>query len=187
MTCGIDFECLIDDEIKREALEATAISSNSSANYYIGIIKANREEMKKITTRAKEIVDDYKFRTELWRDKQIEILENQNNYILQMLKSYYDANGDGKSKLKFPNGNIGNYAIRESIKYDDEKALVDFIREEKKKSPLGFQNILKLEYKLNKDELKSKITFTEDGKAILEGVELPFVTHTEKSEAFNVR
>ena len=187
MTCGIDFECLIDDEIKREALEATAISSDSSANYYIGIIKANREEMKKITARAKEIVEDYKFRTELWRDKQIETLENQNNYILQMLKSFYDVNGDGKSKLKFPNGNIGNYAVRESIKYDDEKALVDFILEEKKKSPLGFQNILKREYKLNKDELKSKIQFTEDGKAMLEGIELPFITHTEKSEAFNVR
>lgn len=187
MTCGIDFECLIDDEIKREALEATAISSESSANYYIGIIKANREEMKKITARAKEIVEDYKFRTELWRDKQIETLENQNNYILQMLKSFYDVNGDGKSKLKFPNGNIGNYAVRESIKYDDEKALVDFILEEKKKSPLGFQNILKREYKLNKDELKSQIQFTEDGKAMLEGIELPFITHTEKSEAFNVR
>ena len=65
--------------------------------------------------------------------------------------------------------------------------MVDFILEEKKKSPLGFQNILKLEYKLNKDEIKSKVQFTEDGKAILEGVELPFITHTEKSEAFNVR
>lgn len=187
MTCGINFENLIDDEIKREALEATSISSVSSANYYIGLIKTNREEMKNITARAKEIIEDYKFRTELWRDKQIEILENQNNYILQMLKSYYEANGDGKNKLKFPNGNIGNYAVRESIKWDDEKALVDFIRKEKKKSPLGFQNILKLEYKLNKDEIKSKVQFTEDGKAILEGVELPFITHTEKSEAFNVR
>ena len=86
MICGIDFENLIDDEIKREALEATSISSVSSANYYIGLIKANREEMKNITNRAKEIIEDYKFRTELWRDKQIEILENQNNYILQMLE-----------------------------------------------------------------------------------------------------
>ena len=42
MTCGINFENLIDDEIKREALEATSISSVSSANYYIGLIKANR-------------------------------------------------------------------------------------------------------------------------------------------------
>ena len=182
-----DLETLVDAEIKENALAAASISSDSSANYYIGLVKANREEMKKITVRAKEIVDDYKFRTELWRDRQIETLENQNNYILQMLKSYYDANGDGKSKLKFPNGNIGNYAVRESIKWDDEKALVDFIREEKKKSPLGFQNVLKLEYKLNKDELKSKIKFTEDGKAIPEGVELPYITHTEKSEEFNVR
>ena len=91
MTSGIDFESLIDDEFKREALEATAISSYSSANYYIGLIKANREEMKKITVRAKEIVDDYKFRTELWRDRQIETLENQNNYILQnhVQKSFF--------------------------------------------------------------------------------------------------
>lgn len=182
-----DLSQLVDDEIREEAMNAAIITSDSSANYYIGLIKANREEMKNVTNRAKEIIDDYKFRTELWRDKQIELLENQNNFYLEQLKAYYVANGDPKKRMKFPNGNIGNYAVRENIKWNDEKALVEYIQEQKKKSPLGFQNMLKIEYKLNKDEIKSRLVFTNDGKATLDNVELPFVTHTEKREEFNVK
>ena len=111
-----DLEQIIDSEYEAEFKEITAITSDAQANRLIGIIKNNKEEMKLAAARAKEVISDYKYKVELWRDKTIEGLDNQNQFYLKMLNDYFLAKSPDKKKLKLPNGNMGIYAVRERFK-----------------------------------------------------------------------
>lgn len=186
-----DLEQIIDSEYETEFKEITAITSDAQANRLIGIIKNNKEEMKLAAARAKEVISDYKYKVELWRDKTIEGLDNQNKFYLKMLNDYFLAKSPDKKKLKFPNGNMGIYAVRESFNWTDEKALIDFIMEESQKSEYQesdeFSGLLKYKAELNKDAIKSRLVFDEDGNPYINGVLIPYVDHVEKSEAFNVK
>ena len=186
-----DLEQIIDSEYEAEFKEITAITSDAQANRLIGIIKNNKEEMKLAAARAKEVISDYKYKVELWRDKTIEGLDNQNQFYLKMLNDYFLAKSPDKKKLKFPNGNMGIYAVRESYNWTDEKALIDFIMEESQKSEYQesdeFSGLLKYKAELNKEVIKSRLVFDEDGNPYINGVLIPYVDHVEKSEAFNVK
>ena len=155
------------------------------------IIKNNKEEMKLAAAKAKEVISDYKYKVELWRDKTIEGLDNQNKFYLKMLNDYFLAKSPDKKKLKLPNGNMGIYAVRESYNWTDEKALIDFIMEESQKSEYQesdeFSGLLKYKAELNKEVIKSRLVFDEDGNPYINGVLIPYVDHVEKSEAFNVK
>lgn len=186
-----DLEQIIDSEYEAEFKDITAITSDAQANRLIGIIKNNKEEMKLAAARAKEVISDYKYRVELWRDKTIEGLDNQNKFYLKMLNDYFLAKSPDKKKLKFPNGNMGIYAVRESFSWTDEKALIEFIMEESQKSEYqesdDFNGLLKYKAELNKDAIKNRLVFDEDGNPYINGVLIPYVDHVEKSEAFNVK
>ena len=110
---------------------------------------------------------------------------------LKMLNDYFLAKSPDKKKLKFPNGNMGIYAVRESFNWTDEKALIDFIMEESQKSEYQesdeFSGLLKYKAELNTDAIKSRLVFDEDGNPYINGVLIPYVDHVEKSEAFNVK
>ena len=186
-----DLEQIIDSEYEAEFKDITAITSDAQANRLIGIIKNNKEEMKLAAARDKEVISDYKYRVELWRDKTIEGLDNQNKFYLKMLNDYFLAKSPDKKKLKFPNGNMGIYAVRESFSWTDEKALIEFIMEESQKSEYqesdDFNGLLKYKAELNKDAIKNRLVFDEDGNPYINGVLIPYVDHVEKSEAFNVK
>ena len=181
----------IDAEYEAEFETMTAIKSDAQANRLIGIIKNNKEEMKLAAAKAKEVISDYKYRVELWRDKTIDSLENQNQMYLKMLNEYYQAKSPDGKKMKFPNGSIGIYAVRESYNWTDEKALLDYIMEESQNPDLEasgvFDGLLRYKAELNKDALKSKLQFDSNGEAFINGIHIPFVEHVEKSEAFNVK
>ena len=191
MTTYEDLEQIIDSEYEAEFKEITAITSDAQANRLIGIIKNNKEEMKLAAARAKEVISDYKYKVELWRDKTIEGLDNQNQFYLKMLNDYFLAKSPDKKKLKLPNGNMGIYAVRESYNWTDEKALIDFIMEESQKSEYQesdeFSGLLKYKAELNKEAIKSRLVFDQDGNSYINGVLIPYVDHVEKSEAFNVK
>ena len=181
----------IDAEYEAEFETMTAIKSDAQANRQIGIIKNNKEEMKLAAAKAKEVISDYKYRVELWRDKTIDSLENQNQMYLKMLNEYYQAKAPDGKKMKFPNGSIGIYAVRESYNWTDEKALLDYIMEESQNPDLEasgvFDGLLRYKAELNKDAIKSKLQFDSNGEAFINGIHIPFVEHVEKSEAFNVK
>ena len=50
-----------------------------------------------------------------------------------------------------------------------------------------FSGLLKYKAELNKDAIKSRLVFDEDGNPYINGVLIPYVDHVEKSEAFNVK
>lgn len=181
----------IDAEYDAEFETMTAIKSDAQADRLIGIIKNNREEMKLAAAKAKEVISDYKYRVELWRDKTIDSLENQNQMYMKMLNEYYQTKSPDGKKMKFPNGNIGIYAVRESYNWTDEKALVDYIVEESQNPNMEasgvFDGLLRYKAELNKDAIKSKLQFDSNGDAYINGVHIPFIEHVEKSEAFNVK
>lgn len=180
-----NLESVIDEELDNE-VNMTEINSNWEADRLVGMIKKNREEAKTLTERAKEIINNHKFKVELWRDKQLETLENKNKYMLKMLSDYYMKVTDGQEKLKLPNGNVGFYAIREKVEWEDEKALISFIEEESKKNP-SMNNLLRFDPKLNKDLIKSSIKFNTEGKAMLGNLILPHISHIEKHTEINVK
>ena len=76
---------IIDDEIRQEESQVTVITSDAQADRIIGIIQSYREEMKTVKERAKETIDDYKFRVELWRDKQLETMDKQIEFYKGLL------------------------------------------------------------------------------------------------------
>ena len=178
---------IIGDEIKQEESLVTVITSDAQADRIIGIIQSYREDMKTVKERAKETIDDYKFRVELWRDKQLETMDKQIEFYKGLLEDYYKAHSDGKKKMKFPSGNIGIYATRESYKWEDEKALAEYFVEQSKTNPVLYGFTLAYEPKLNKDKIKSMLTINENGIPEIEGREVPYLSYTAKGEAFNVR
>ena len=181
----------IDAEYEAEFETMTAIKSDAQANRLIFIIKNYKEEMQLAAAKAKEVISDYKYRVELWRDKTIDSLENQNQMYLKMLNEYYQAKSPDGKKMKFTNGSIGIYAVRESYNWTDEKALLDYIMEESQNPDLEasgvFDGLLRYKAELNKDAIKSKLQFDSNGEAFINGIHIPFVEHVEKSEAFNVK
>lgn len=178
---------IIDDEIKEEESMVTVITSDAQADRIIGIIQGYREDMKTVKERAKETIDDYKFRVELWRDKQLGTMEKQIEFYKGLLEDYYKAHSDGKKKMKFPSGNIGIYATREGYKWEDEKALAAYFVEQTKTNPVLYGFTLAYEPKLNKEQIKSMVKINENGIPEIEGKEVPYLTYTAKGEAFNVR
>lgn len=178
---------IIDDEIREEESQITVITSDAQADRIIGIIQGYKDDMKTVRERAKETVDDYKFRVELWRDKQLETMEKQIEFYKGLLKDYYKAHSDGKKKMKFPSGNIGFYATRESYKWEDEKALIAYFQEQSKSNPIVYGFTLAYEPKLDKEKIKSMVRINEKGVPEIEGMEVPYMSYTAKGEVFNVR
>ena len=178
---------IIEDENREEESQVTVITSDAQADRIIGIIQGYRDDMKTVKERAKETIDDYKFRVELWRDKQLETMEKQIEFYKGLLEDYYKAHSDGKKKMKFPSGNIGIYATRESYKWEDEKGLIAHLVEQSKNNPIVYGFTLTYEPKLDKEKIKSMVTINENGIPEIEGVEVPYLSYTAKGEAFNVR
>ena len=88
---------IIDDEIKQEESQVTVITSDAQADRIIGIIQSYREDMKTVKERAKETIDDYKFRVELWRDKQLETMDKQIELYKDYWNEYISAMDEGRT------------------------------------------------------------------------------------------
>lgn len=180
-----NLEQIIDEEIDSQ-LELTEINSAWEADRLIGIIKKNKEEAKVIEQRAKEVIDNYKYKVGLWKEKSLETLENQNKYMMKMLTDYYMKYSDGKTKMRFPNGNLGFYAVREKIEWEDEKSLISYI-EEAIKIDSSLSGLLRMKPELNKEEIKANMKFNNEGQAVINGIVLPHISHVEKHNEVNVK
>lgn len=186
-----DIETEYQEEYDAQLNSLTAIKTDAEANDLIGKVKANKAEMEELTQCAKQIIENEKYKVDLWLQRKLDALQADNDRINEMLKAYFEANEDvaagKKTKLQFPNGNLGIYVTqKEGYSWDDEKGLLNFLMEARKEDPFAFHGLLKTEMKLDKTAIKSRIEM-KDGKPIIDGVEIPFVTRIEKATGVTVK
>lgn len=179
-----DIETEFLEDYDKELNSLTAISSDVEANDFIGKLKENKALKEELAQRAKEIVENTKYKVDLWLQNKLDTIKADDDRIMEMLKAYYEANPDvaagKKTKLQFPNGNLGVYTTqKEGYTWDDEKALLTFLTDARRDDPFAFPGLLKTELKLDKNAIKASIEL-KDGKPFISGIELPFVTHVEK-------
>lgn len=186
-----DIETEFLEDYDKELNSLTAIKTDVEANDFIGKLKENKAMKEELTQRAKEIVENAKYKVDLWLQRKLEAIQADDERIMEMLKAYFEANEDvasgKKTKLQFPNGNLGIYTTqKEGYNWDDEKALLAFMVKARQEDPFAFHGLLKTELKLDKTAIKSNIEL-KDGKPYLCGVELPYVTHVEKTTGVAVK
>lgn len=182
----------IDDEIAKELGTLTEIKTDAEANDFIGKFKYNEALKTELSLRAKEIIENYKYKVDLWLQKQLDTLDNENARIQGMVAEYYSNNPDvqsgKKDKIKFVNGNVGMYTVqRDGYDWADDKALLQFIQDTRKANPLVLGGIVKLEPKLDKTAIKEKANINDEGNIMVDGVELPYVGHHNKVMAIAIR
>lgn len=169
----------------------TAIRTDAEANDFIGKLKANKVMKEELEQRAKEIVDNIKYKVDLWKQKKFDSIDADNNRIMEMLTAYFNTNEDvvsgKKTKLQFPNGNLGIYTTQtEGYNWDDEKALLKFIQDARKDDPFAFPGLLRTKQELDKTAIKANIQL-KDGKPFIDGVAIPYVTHVAKTTGVAVK
>lgn len=178
-----DFNDFLEHEHDSDSL----INTPADANYYIGRVKKNRYMIQLFEDQAKNILKNYKEKVEIWRDKKIEAIENDNARCLLMLKQYFDATAKSTdSKLRFPEGNIGFYKTRQSISIDEQQVLDYFNRLKDEDALFDVNKYIENKPKVNTKQLRN------DGVAngevfSLNGKVVPGVEVRPASEEFNVK
>ena len=185
----IETEFLEDYDAQLNTL--TVIKTDAEANDFIGKLKANKAMKEELKKRADEIVDNTKYKVNLWLQGTLDTLNTDDARIMEMLTAYFEANEDvasgKKTKLQFPNGNLGIYTTQtEGYNWDDEKALLKFIQDARKDDPFAFPGLLRTKQELDKTAIKANIQLKE-GKPFIGGVAIPFVTHVAKTTGVAVK
>lgn len=111
-----------------DAKPQTIIQDDETANYYVGRIKRNRNMISMYKEKAKAIKEYYLDKTKQYEESKTASLENDSERCLALLKEYYDSIAQNdKTKIRLPEGNIGFYKVPQSIKIEDEDAVLDFL------------------------------------------------------------
>lgn len=187
-----DFENFLDEEYssEKESVSQEEVIDDIKVNYYIGKIKKNQEMKKMITDRSKAILEEYKDKVNLWKEKKHRALDNNNEFLMDQLKKYYDANAkNNKTKLHFPEGNLGYYKSRTSIAFDDEM-IMEYIKMIRKKNndPTAYSDFIKEVQTIDTKELKNQgVIDLETNTLKINDVAFPGVRITPGKEEFNIR
>ena len=180
----VSFEEFLDDSFDTE-LEQDEIITETEANYYIGRVKRNEDRKAAVKNRAKTILEDYKIRVSLWEEKQVKAIDYDVEKCMEKLERYFAATSANKSsKLSFPEGRLGYYKQRGSVKIDKEIA-GEFVKLNKNDS---LNSYIKTEYSVDFDTLKKDAQVNYDNLTFsVNGVVIPGVTVTAPSEKFSIR
>ena len=173
------------DQIFKEGSEAGEGSeiTASSANYYLGRIKKNKEKLSQYTEQAKQMKDDFKVRVEAWLQSRQKALDYDTQHCMDMLEMYYEKNktADGKS-ISLPEGNIGMYSVRAKYDFDTAKEeILKFLQEHPE-----LQQFIRNKPEINKSILQ-KACVVADGKLYVDGYEIPHAGYTPKTTEFGIR
>lgn len=164
-----------------EANEAFEITSASQADYFTGRLKTLEEENANVEAVAKEALERYQHKVEMWKDSIIKTNNGQIEYFRGLLQAYAEKRLEGKDKksLKLINGTLKFRKQQPEVKYEDS-TLLTYLQ------LLGDRRFLKEQApKVDKVELK-KAGDVVDGKFLLNGQEVPGVTLVERGPKFEV-
>lgn len=157
----------------------------TTANYYVGRIKQDKEKMKQYDEQAKQMKDDFKVRVDTWLQSRQKTLDADIQHCMDMLEIYYAQNppANGKS-ISLPEGNIGMYAV--SAKYDfdtKEKQILDILRTNPE-----LQQYVRTKEEIDRARIRKDITIV-DGEVCVGEHKIPFpeIGYTPKTTAFGIR
>lgn len=185
-----DFQDFLEKRSFEES-ESSDIISEDLANYYVAKIKKNKKIQDMYEERAKNIITEYSDKVKLWKEKHINSLEEDTKYCLGKLKDYFDSvANDEDAKIRFPEGNLGFYKTRVSVKIDENEVL-DFALNSVDNTDLDksvFKDLLEYKPSVNKTSLRSIISLdAENGVAMINNVIIPGVKVSGGNKKFDVR
>jgi phage host-nuclease inhibitor protein Gam len=169
-------------ELNIQDMDTFQIKNKEQANYFIKKIMDVRSEASNINHIADTEITKTKIRVDAWREKELNKLARDEEYITNLLEIFAakELEGAKKKSLSLPYGSIGFRAQQPEYTYDD-KTLLEFL--------LGHEEYAKfINYKpsTNKTDLKKTAT-VKDGKLYIDGIEIPGVTVTERDPKFEVK
>ena len=174
----------ITEELYSENDEKTGPIDTVTANYYVGLIKKNKEKEALYKEQAKQMLEDFKYRVDNWLRTRQNSLDYSTQFYLGKLEAYYRENqpANGKS-LSLPEGNIGFYAVQPKFDFDSNKKDIIKILEE---TP-GLKQYLRYSPEINKNDLKKAVSVGDDGQIYIGKTLLPNVGYIPKTTEFKIR
>lgn len=174
---NVDIEKNLNDYLKPvEDKEGFAVDSMEKAEWALKKIAEHKAECKRIADFANEQIA----KIQAWAEEQAEAHENDVKFFEGLLMPFAAAELEGKKTktLKMPSGKM---SFKKATTYErDEKALLAFVKE------TGMVDFVKVEEKLNWNEMKKSCTVTEDGKLVTEDGEIVPSVRVFVSEKFSV-
>ena len=172
-----DMEKNLNDYLKPvEAKDSFIVDSMEKAEWALKKIAEHKAECKRIDDFANEQIA----KIQAWADEQAEAHENDVKFFEGLLMPFAAAELEGKKTktLKMPSGKM---SFKKATTYErDEKALLEFVKK------TGMHDFVKIEEKLNWNEMKKSCIVTEDGKFVTEDGEIVPSVKIFISERFSV-
>lgn len=111
-----------------ELKEGETIMSDDTANYYVSCVKKNNEQKKSYAELAKTLKASYAEKIDLWLEQKLRTIDNDSDRRMRMLEDYFHMRQpDNTKKVRLPEGNIGFYKGRDSVKFSDDEKLVEYL------------------------------------------------------------
>lgn len=154
-----------------------------TANYYVGLVKKNKQKENAYKEQAKAMKEDFNYRVDNWLRTRQQALEFSTQYYLGKLEAYYRDNqpANGKS-LSLPEGHIGFYEVKEKFDFDANK---DEIIKTLENTP-GMKQYVRYTPAINKTDLRKACSVV-DGEVYVGKTLLPGANYTPPSTEFKAR
>ncbi|MEA4963984.1 host-nuclease inhibitor Gam family protein, partial [Lutispora sp.] len=124
---------------------------------------------KKKQTEIKDLAETERYRIDSWEKGETESIDRSIAYFEGLLGQYLieQRNKDPKFKISTPYGQVIMRKQQPKWEYED-KTVIEYLKS------VGLNGLIRIKEELNKVDLKKTVT-VEEGRAILQGVELPGV------------
>lgn len=155
----------------------------ATANFYVGIVKRNKEKEVQYEEQAKQMIDLFKVRVENWLAQRKRSLDYSTQHCMDKLRVYWDNNlpSTGKS-ISLPEGNIGFYKVPEKYDFDSHKDEIIKALEESEET----KQYIRYTPAVNKKDIKKACSY-HDGSVYIGDQKLPLVGYTPATQEFKVR
>lgn len=173
-------ESMSDEEIE----ERFRIQNKEQANYYVRKYKEIEREEASIEETALAELERVKKNIEEWKERELKKLQYPKYFFAGLLENFAKEQLDGTNKrsLSLPNGSMSFKKQQDEYKYDDDALKAYILNHEHLKDYLHIEEVVKVD----KKSLKKAITDS-DGKAYLEGEEIPGISITHREMKFDIK
>lgn len=175
-SCGLDMEELNSEKFKIKSME--------QAEFFLSKVVEIREQKAEIEALAKEKIRVVTEATELWKEKEFNSLNSTESWFEGLLMEFANSKlYDSKKKsLKLPSGTLGFRAQQNEYIYEDDKALIEFLKQNQKEALVT----VKTSEALNKSEIK-KVIVKDGDEIFIDGLKVEGVQIINKEPKFEVK
>lgn len=159
-----------------------AILNDGQANFFLRKLEETKNEMDRINNTCNSEIEKFTSRVNAFRNKEIVGLENTARYFSTLLEAYAkkQLEGSKKKSMKLPFGTMSFKKGQQKFNYDDE-AIMKYLHEN------NLVEFIRTKEEIDKKNLKSNLTVTEDGQAKLGDSIVEGIVITPGEESFNIK